>query len=219
MSRSPNIQVLAVIIALVASVSSGWAQPDSSKTVELALHSKVASHKSCVGDADVYSEVLDLVTYYTNMGHSPVSLFLGSGVATRIRISKTIDDLKAGKLEVEFNGDVFPKDGNSQLLGQNPKLLNDSREILPGETVEDNNSAAILVRRLRSSRIPGTVAAGIYFLEMHMLVKIAELPSKVDSERRKPHHPKERWVSVVSDPIEIEIPNSPELINCSKASE
>jgi hypothetical protein len=215
-----------IIVLSIACVLSQWAvlqmvgekRVDDQKNHTLSLSITIDNQKSCSGDADVYSEVLDFTTRYANDTDSQVTVYLGTDVATHIFVAYTPKDLKAGKYEAENKSDVFPAPGDRYLLGQNPKDEH-PKLIQPGQTVDGKSSTAVVVRKVESARIPGTVTAGKHFLQIRMLVKISQnvAAGKVEGiqQRGKADY---RWTSVLSDPVEVEIPAKPELQACTGES-
>jgi len=195
--------------------TSAGQQPVDAKTLGLQLTVAISDEKFCAGDADIYTEVFDLATRYTNTGTNKLTVFTGTDVPARVFVARTAEDLKAAKYEAELNGESFPMDGGRYMLGSDLKKER-SAALEPGESVVSKTSIAVLVRRLESANIPGTVASGEHFLQVQMQTKVSQgdTGNQIGPRRRQP--PSFQWVSIRSETVQFEAPLSPALQHCAK---
>jgi hypothetical protein len=181
--------------------------------VGLQLTASITGERFCSGDADVYTEALDLAGRYTNMGKKKLTVLTGTDVPATVLVARTAEDLKAAKYEALINWDSFPMGGGRYLLGSNPKSEK-SASLEPGQSVTSMISTAVLVQRPGTIKVPGTVATGEHNLEIRMQIRVRQGKSGTEIARGGEQIPSFRWVSVLSDPITFEVPASPTLQDC-----
>jgi hypothetical protein len=188
-------------------------QSNRADNAGLKLNITIENTKACSGDTEVYSNLLLLNARYTNDTDVPKAIFLQSGVPTQVLVARTEEDLKEQRYEVKNNLHVYPANGGAFLLGSNPQG-DHATTIQPGQSVNARSRTAIAVRRVASSRISGTVAAGEHVLQIGMLLKIS-IPTTSRKQLSRARTAKYRWISVLSDSVPLTIHKAPELQDCS----
>jgi hypothetical protein len=122
----PWTLILATSLARGVGSAQRTAHPDQQvvdgKTLGLQLTIAISGEKFCSGDADVYTDVLNLATLYANQGKTPLRIFLGTDFAPRVLVARSEEDLRASNFESGQNGDYYPMDGADTCWVQTRKM-------------------------------------------------------------------------------------------------
>jgi hypothetical protein len=190
--------------------------PRNSKDIGLAVNIAINTREFCSGDDDVYSERLDLTVRYTSKGKSAVTVYIGTDIVQATRVARTIEEMKAGKYELEIGADpLLPMDGGRYMLGSDPEAER-LVTLAPGQSVEIKSPDFVPVSKSESKKINGTVTSGRHILVVLMMIKASEVGISKQAADNWNHHPEYPWVTIASQPVEFEVPANPGLLrDCS----
>jgi hypothetical protein len=160
--------------------------------------------RSCYTDAETYSQEFAYEAVYTNVGPLKLTVHFGTEVPVGVFIAHTLDDLGQKRFEDEQHWDVFP-DADGRLVGSKAGLER-TVEFRPRASVISTGGTNILVRRV-PRKLPGTIDPGSHVLQLQLILQISEAPNARASRQREDKD--FRWVSVLSEAAQIEIPDNP----------
>jgi hypothetical protein len=161
--------------------------------------------RSCYTDAETYSQEFVYEAVYTNRGSTKLRVRFGTEVPVGVFVAKTLDDFGQKRLEDEQHWDVFPG-ADGRLMGSR---AGDERivDFRPGASAISKGATNILVRRV-PRKLPGTIDPGSHILQLQIILQISN--AGPNSRALKRQGDKDfQWVSVLSDPAQIEVSANP----------
>ena len=178
------------------------------------VHIAIDNREFCSGDNDVYTEKLNLTVRYTNKGKSTLTVFTGTDLPQGTIAAHTVEELKAGKYESELGGALLPMEGGRYMLGSDPATER-SITLTTGQSVEAKHYVGVVVSKSESTKVHGTIMSGKHFLKVFMAIKVSDGTINKVTANSLSQHPEFRWVTVPSQPVEFEVPPTPDLKDCS----
>lgn len=206
-------RVLLILLAVITwrarnSAADNWKPPNRG---DVRLMVKIERQKFCSGDSETYTAALDLNTTYLNVSSSALTIFLGTDVPSQILISRSLNDLRRGNYETRLDLESYPMNGGQYMLGSNPKKERRVR-LAPHQSTNGYTSIGVVIRKLASVQIPGTIPEGTHYMQVLMNVKVS--PTNRPSHRKS--SAQYRWIPVKSQPIRFRVPANPALKTCSE---
>jgi len=217
--RWPTISLLAIIeLVGAASLSCFGQKSQDNPSYGLRVRIALLGEKFCYGTDEIDTQMLDLSMRFANAGKSPITIILGTYSAPLVLIARSEDDLKAGKYEVDMEGDFLTSEDGRYLLSPRPQK---ERPVLlrPGESVEDheNSEIGVFVRKPSASRIPGgTITSGKHFIQVGILIRVVQGDKKKLAARPAGQSEKYVWASVKSQAVSFETPQKITVQDCPK---
>jgi hypothetical protein len=164
--------------------------------------------RACYTDAEVYTQQFEYEAVYTNRRPTKLKVRFGSEVPVGVFIARTPGDLRQRRLEDEQHWDVFfGEDG--RLVGSRPELER-VVDIPAGSSGASKGGMSVVVRQV-PRKIPGTIDPGNYFLQLQIILQVSN--ARQTSRPSKQQRGKDfQWVSVLSEPAQIEVSPSPATV-------
>jgi hypothetical protein len=132
----------------------------------LRLTAEIVSQKHCAGDAELDALHLGLRLVYTNTGRFPIVLYKGSDLVSRVVVSRTLEDVSAGRFEV--NATLTSGADGGELDFECSRHDEAFVVLQPGETYRTDTEVTIFAVRNDVRDVTGAIKSGDHFLQIEV---------------------------------------------------
>jgi hypothetical protein len=196
----------------IASQSSTGQSDGPKPNIQLTI--RVTKQISCKGDRDAYTEVFDVATRYLNKGTKDLTIYTGEDYSPNEKVANTLADMKTEKYVSDSNWDVFFTDDGEHTIGDRPRP-EPPRTLSPGQAAESESSFGLVMRR-KGTVVPMSILPGTYYVRLGVMTKIAKGRSSSDREANPTKANGFHWTFVLSEPIRVELSETPVLQDCDE---